>query len=206
MDTEQIRNLEQIRAWVATRRQPVPRLLTQTSYESTALHHIDDLLAAIDELTATNREKEMRLNQLELELADRRDAKQARVNELEATVHVVEDNAFEYEMRAAYAEEQVAAQRDRIDKMAAQIVVEKTAAGLWATEAGKRGRVINELTAELKALQSWAVPSPTEEIMVENDPHDDGSVLAQGYCGQCEKPTNSLPCPWCEPDLGEVGL
>jgi len=76
MDTEQIRNLEQIRAWVATRRQPVPRLLTQTSYESTALHHIDDLLAAIDELTATNREKEMRLNQLELELADRRDAKQ----------------------------------------------------------------------------------------------------------------------------------
>ena len=123
---------------------------------------------------------------------------QARVNELEATVHVVEDNAF-------YAEEQVAAQRDRIDEMAAQIVVEKTAAGLWATEAGKRGRVINELTAELKALQSWAVPSPTEEIMVENDPHDDGSVLAQGYCGQCEKPTNSLPCPWCEPDLGEVG-
>ena len=52
MDTEQIRTLEQIRAWVATRRQPVPRLLTQTSYESTALHHIDDLLAAIDDLEA----------------------------------------------------------------------------------------------------------------------------------------------------------
>jgi hypothetical protein len=54
MDTEQIRNLEQIRAWVATRRQPVPRLLTQTSYESTALHHIDDLLAAIDDLEVRN--------------------------------------------------------------------------------------------------------------------------------------------------------
>jgi hypothetical protein len=95
---------------------------------------------------------------------------QARVNELEATVHVVEDNAFEYEMRAAYAEEQVAAQRDRIDKMAAQIVVEKTAAGLWATEAGKRGRVINELTAELKALQSWAVPQARlDELEADRD-------------------------------------
>jgi hypothetical protein len=59
MDTEQIRNLEQIRAWVATRRQPVPRLLTQTSYESTALHHIDDLLAAIDELTQQKGEMTM---------------------------------------------------------------------------------------------------------------------------------------------------
>ncbi len=40
---------EQIRAWVATRRQPI---LTQTFHEIIALHHIDDLLAAIDELTA----------------------------------------------------------------------------------------------------------------------------------------------------------
>ena len=65
MDTEQIRNLEQIRAWVATRRQPVPRLLTQTSYESTALHHIDDLLAAIDELEATVTVAESEIAELE---------------------------------------------------------------------------------------------------------------------------------------------
>jgi hypothetical protein len=39
---------EQIRAWVATRRKP--GLLTQTTYESIALHHIDTLLGTIDEL------------------------------------------------------------------------------------------------------------------------------------------------------------
>src|ERR1039458_8032356 len=52
-------NLEQIKAWAATRRKP--GLLTQTSYESTVLHHIDGLLAAIDELETENKELKLDL-------------------------------------------------------------------------------------------------------------------------------------------------